>query len=74
MCGQEGKRGKAPKQKPAVFMIIRWMVMIAFAFLDDMGRSDIRTENGKSEHTRTFLSVEYRADDRIKLLLSFTPE
>ena len=26
-------RGKAPKQKPAVFMIIRWVVMIASAFL-----------------------------------------
>ena len=25
--------GKAPKQKPAVFMIIRWIIMIAFAFM-----------------------------------------
>lgn len=26
-------KGKSPKQKPAVFMIVRWLVMIAFSFI-----------------------------------------
>ena len=28
-----GSRGKAPKQKPALFMIVRWAIMIIFAFM-----------------------------------------
>ena len=27
------QRGRAPKQKPAAFMVVRWIVMIVFAFL-----------------------------------------
>lgn len=66
--------GKAPKQKPAVFMIIRWIINDRFCVYDDLGRTDIRAWNVEPEHTGAFMPVEHRTDDGIELLLSFAPE
>ena len=73
LCGQ-GKNRKSSEAKACPLYDNPLDSDDRLRIYDDMGRADIRAKNVKRQHTDTLLSVEHRADDRIKLLLPLAPQ